>query len=446
MTRDQAKAGDRVARRTGDLLGIQEDVVRGGGAATPAASATRRWSWACRCSTRRRSKLRLAAILDEIYDTGRDCAGHRAWWRSSPLPWACWPGPTSAATARAASRRAAALLRGDRDPGEPRRGAHHRDRERARGGAGPRLLARAGAGRAPASSWTRTATSSPTSTWWRRPSASASAWPTSASCRPRWWEPTRSTDLALLKVDARGLPTVPLGDSDRLRVGEWVCAIGNPYRFDHSVTVGVVSSKGRKIYDLSFDAYIQTDAAINPGNSGGPLINAAGEAVGINSAVSVQGQGIGFAVPINVAREILHQLRHARPRHPRLPGHPAPGAGPGPAAGCWGCTTRAGRWSSTSSRGRRPTARGPQALRRDHRRLRRAQSTTATSSCGRSPPARPAARWTSRCSATAGAWSCARGWPSGRRQGASPAAGSAGGRGRGGPPPGDRLGLVVAAP
>jgi serine protease Do len=118
-----------------------------------------------------------------------------------------------------------------------------------------------------------------------------------------------STDLALLKVDAVSLPTVPLGDSDRLRVGEWVCAIGNPYRFDHSVTVGVVSSKGRKIYDASFDAYIQTDAAINPGNSGGPLVNAAGEAVGINSAVSVQGQGIGFAIPINVAREILDQLR-----------------------------------------------------------------------------------------------------------------------------------------
>jgi Do/DeqQ family serine protease len=118
-----------------------------------------------------------------------------------------------------------------------------------------------------------------------------------------------STDLALLKVKAETLPVVPLGDSDKLRVGEWVAAIGNPYRFDHSVTVGVVSSKGRKIYDASFDAYIQTDAAINPGNSGGPLVNAVGEAVGINSAVSVQGQGIGFAIPINVAREILDQLR-----------------------------------------------------------------------------------------------------------------------------------------
>jgi serine protease Do len=118
-----------------------------------------------------------------------------------------------------------------------------------------------------------------------------------------------STDLALLKVDAADLPAIPLGDSDRLRVGEWVCAIGNPYRFDHSVTVGVVSSKGRKIWDASFDAYIQTDAAINPGNSGGPLINAGGEAVGISSAVSREGQGIGFAIPSNVARAVLDQLR-----------------------------------------------------------------------------------------------------------------------------------------
>jgi len=118
-----------------------------------------------------------------------------------------------------------------------------------------------------------------------------------------------STDLALLKVKASGLPSIKMGDSDLLRVGEWVCAIGNPYRFEHSVTVGVVSSKGRKIYNASFDAYIQTDAAINPGNSGGPLINGAGEAIGINSAMSIQGQGIGFAVPINIAKDILGALR-----------------------------------------------------------------------------------------------------------------------------------------
>jgi serine protease Do len=122
-----------------------------------------------------------------------------------------------------------------------------------------------------------------------------------------------STDLALIKVEARGLPTVRLGDSDRLRIGDWVCAIGNPLEFDHTVTVGVVSSKGRKIFNQSFDAYIQTDAAINPGNSGGPLVNAEGEAVGINAAVSSEAQGIGFAVPVNVARAVLAELRdHGR--------------------------------------------------------------------------------------------------------------------------------------
>ena len=118
-----------------------------------------------------------------------------------------------------------------------------------------------------------------------------------------------STDLALLKLEAHGLPTVPLGDSDHLRVGDWVCAIGNPLEFDHTVTVGVVSSLGRKIWNKSFDAYIQTDAAINPGNSGGPLVNRLGEAVGISAAVSSDAQGIGFAVPINVARAVLVQLR-----------------------------------------------------------------------------------------------------------------------------------------
>ena len=118
-----------------------------------------------------------------------------------------------------------------------------------------------------------------------------------------------NTDLALIKVEAKGLPSLRMGDSDHLRVGDWVCAIGNPLEFDHTVTVGVVSSKGRKIWNQSFDSYIQTDAAINPGNSGGPLVNLEGEAVGINAAVSSEAQGIGFAVPINVARAVLGQLR-----------------------------------------------------------------------------------------------------------------------------------------
>ena len=124
----------------------------------------------------------------------------------------------------------------------------------------------------------------------------------------------RLTDLALLKIDAgRKLPTIPLGDSDALRVGEWVIAIGNPLIYDHTVTVGVVSAKGRKLAglsnDVALDNYIQTDAAINRGNSGGPLLNVKGEAVGINSAISVAGQGISFAIPVNMARDVMTQLR-----------------------------------------------------------------------------------------------------------------------------------------
>jgi serine protease Do len=121
-------------------------------------------------------------------------------------------------------------------------------------------------------------------------------------------------DVALLRIDADGrLPEAPLGNSDELRVGEWVCAIGNPLGYVHSVTVGVVSFVGRKLFDQSLDDYIQTDAAINFGNSGGPLINSAGEVVGINSAISSRASNIGFAVPINQAVEILPQLReHGR--------------------------------------------------------------------------------------------------------------------------------------
>jgi serine protease Do len=117
-------------------------------------------------------------------------------------------------------------------------------------------------------------------------------------------------DVALLRVRADGrLPEAPLGNSDDLRVGEWVCAIGNPLGYVHSVTVGVVSFIGRKLFDKSLDDYIQTDAAINFGNSGGPLINAAGEVVGINSAISSRASNIGFAVPINQAVAILPQLK-----------------------------------------------------------------------------------------------------------------------------------------
>jgi serine protease Do len=118
------------------------------------------------------------------------------------------------------------------------------------------------------------------------------------------------TDIALLKVDGQtGLPVAPLGDSSNLRMGEWVCAIGNPLGYEHSVTVGVVSFLGRKLFDASLDDYIQTDAAINFGNSGGPLINSRGEVIGINAAISSRASSIGFAVPINGATAVLPQLR-----------------------------------------------------------------------------------------------------------------------------------------
>jgi serine protease Do len=116
-------------------------------------------------------------------------------------------------------------------------------------------------------------------------------------------------DVALIKISgSHDLPEAPLGNSDELRVGEWVCAIGNPLGYVHSVTVGVVSFIGRKLFDPSLDDYIQTDAAINFGNSGGPLINSRGEVIGINSAISSRASNIGFAVPINQAVGILPQL------------------------------------------------------------------------------------------------------------------------------------------
>jgi serine protease Do len=121
------------------------------------------------------------------------------------------------------------------------------------------------------------------------------------------------TDLALLKIEAdRVLPVLDFGDSDSLRVGEWVVAIGNPFGLDHTVTAGIVSAKGRVIGSGPYDDYIQTDASINPGNSGGPLLNLQGEVVGINTAIVATGQGIGFAVPSAMAEDIIAQLKSDR--------------------------------------------------------------------------------------------------------------------------------------
>ena len=166
-------------------------------------------------------------------------------------------------------------------------------------------------------------------------------------------------DVALIRVSGGGaLPAAPLGNSDELRVGEWVCAIGNPLGYVHSVTVGVVSFIGRKLFDASLDDYIQTDAAINFGNSGGPLINARGEVIGINSAIS--------------SRATQHRLRGAdqpggrdpaaaqgaRPRVARIrrPGPDRHHARPAAVAAA--CRCRAAPWCRTSAAIRRPSAPG----------------------------------------------------------------------------------------
>jgi serine protease Do len=117
-------------------------------------------------------------------------------------------------------------------------------------------------------------------------------------------------DIALIKIDAKKkLAHVSLGDSDRLEVGEWVLAIGNPFGLGHTVTAGIVGAKGRIIGSGPYDDFIQTDASINPGNSGGPLFNLKGEVVGINTAIIQGGQGIGFATPIQLAKSVLDQLK-----------------------------------------------------------------------------------------------------------------------------------------
>ena len=117
------------------------------------------------------------------------------------------------------------------------------------------------------------------------------------------------TDLALLKIEASGLPVLPLGDSDKLEVGELVLAIGNPFGLDHSVSIGIVSRKGRALGGSgTFDDYIQTDASVNPGNSGGPLINMRGEVIGINTAV-IPNRRVAFAIPVNLAKSLLPELQ-----------------------------------------------------------------------------------------------------------------------------------------
>lgn len=118
------------------------------------------------------------------------------------------------------------------------------------------------------------------------------------------------TDLALIKIDSKiDLPAIKIGDSDKLEVGEWVVAIGSPFGLEQTVTAGIVSAKGRVIGSGPYDNFIQTDASINPGNSGGPLLNMKGEVIGINTMIIAGGQGIGFAIPVKLAKGIVEQLK-----------------------------------------------------------------------------------------------------------------------------------------
>jgi serine protease Do len=120
----------------------------------------------------------------------------------------------------------------------------------------------------------------------------------------------KNTDLALIKIESNhNLPVLRFGDSNALKIGQWVVAIGNPFGLEQTVTAGIVSAKGRVIGSGPYDDFIQTDASINPGNSGGPLLNMNGEVIGINTAIVAGGQGIGFAIPVNLAKNIISQLK-----------------------------------------------------------------------------------------------------------------------------------------
>ena len=121
------------------------------------------------------------------------------------------------------------------------------------------------------------------------------------------------TDLALLKIETKKtLPFLSFGNSDDLKVGEWLLAIGNPFGLDHTVTAGILSAKNRNIHAGPFDNFLQTDASINPGNSGGPLLNMAGQVIGINTAILASGQGLGFAIPSNMAAKIVDQIKSGK--------------------------------------------------------------------------------------------------------------------------------------
>ena len=134
------------------------------------------------------------------------------------------------------------------------------------------------------------------------------------------------TDLALVKIDgASDLQPLNLGNSEDLKVGSWVVAVGSPFGLEQTVTAGIVSAKGRVIGSGPYDNFIQTDASINPGNSGGPLINMKGEVIGINTAIIASARGLGLRSPIDMAKEIIPQLEAERTCHPGMAGREHPG-------------------------------------------------------------------------------------------------------------------------
>jgi len=133
------------------------------------------------------------------------------------------------------------------------------------------------------------------------------------TCKAKVLGSDKELDIALIKIDAKHQPFAMLGNSEAMRVGEWVVAIGNPLGLDHTVTQGIISAKGRQISGPGLESFLQTDAAINRGNSGGPLLNLKGEVIGINTAIRPDGQNIGFAVPVDKIKLVLKDLRSGKP-------------------------------------------------------------------------------------------------------------------------------------
>ena len=204
-----------------------------------------------------------------------------------------------------------------------------------------------------ASSSAPTATSSPTRTSSTAPTKSPCALTDKREFKAKVIGADKRTDIALLKIEAKDLPKVTIGDPDKLKVGEWVVAIGKPFGLENTMTAGIVSAKGRDLPQENLVPFIQTDVAINPGNSGGPLFNMRGEVVGINSLIySRTGgyMGLAFAIPIDVAMNTVEPAAGKGPRHARPHRRADPGGDQGRRRSVRPRRSRAARWSTASRR------------------------------------------------------------------------------------------------